>query len=343
MPSTTRRALLSAVTTGAVGTLAGCRSLTNDQASLGPPEATGLSAATLWLGDGVTLPPSASVDTVAEPTDADLAVFPASETTVEPAVETLAADVPVAVVGEDALGTLLAVCDGAERSYGFASNGWDSQTGVAGAVPAGDALNTHVFATTELPRDLPWALGDLLQPPSSDCTVPIEHVPGLEDGRSLGTARIRGYNVVGEFDRRDRVTVLPDSDPTPVFVDTAARIVAGRLGGATGPYRADRVKTVAQFEQSFSDVGPTGQTTAGLAVQNRSDDTDDVVSVEFTAQNGDTRESFTACQRARLVVDDFSGPFRFTGNARFRWADPQLLANETFVHHTPGSAAWYPR
>jgi len=343
MPSTTRRALLATVATGVVGAVAGCQSLTNDRASLGRPSVTGLSAATLWLHDDVSLPPSTDVDRVAEPTEADLAVYPAADASVDPAIETLAADVPVAVAGDDALGTLLSICDGSGRSYGFASNGWNSRTDVAGVVPSFDALDTHVFVTADYPDDLPWALGELLQPPSYERTVPIEHVPLPENVRSLGTARVRGYNTGGEFDRRDRVFVRPDSDPTPVFVDIEATIVAGRRGGPSGPYRTDRVETVAHFDQRFTDVGPSGQTTDALAVQNVSDDTENAANVVFTPRNGETRTSFTACQRARVVVDDFTEPFRYTGNVRSRWTDPQLLEDDDFGHHTPGSAVWYPR
>lgn len=343
MPPQTRRALLATVATGTVGAIAGCGSLTNDDASLGPPEPRGLASATLFLADAVSLPQSADVDAVDDPSDADLAVFPAADASVTPAVEALGADVPVAIAGEAALGTLLAVCRDADRPYGFASNGWNSRTQVAGAVPSFRVLDTHVFVTARVPQDLPWALGGLLQPPSYDCAVPIEHVPVDDAAVSLGTARVRGYNAVGEFDRRDRVTVVPDGDPTPVFVDTEATIRAGRRSGERGPYRADRIKTVAQFDGRFDSVGPAGQTTDALAVQNVSDPTEHTAAVEFSPRTDATRESFTACQRTRLEVENFSGPFRYTGNARFRWADPQLLDDATFVHHTPGSAVWYPR
>jgi len=343
MPSTTRRALLATVATGTVGSVAGCQSLTDDRASLGRPSVTGLTGATLWLDDDVSLPSAVDAETTDTRTDADVAVFPAADASVDPAIETLAADVPVAVAGDDALATLLAICRGADRSYGFTSNGWNSSTDVAGAVPRFEALHTHVFVTADYPDDLPWALGDMLQPATHEPAVPIEHVPLPENARSLGTARVRGYNAVGEFDRRDRVFVRPDSDPMPVFAEMEATIVAGRVGGPTGPYRADRVKTVADFDQRFTDVGPAARTTDALDVRNVSDPTEQLASVEFSPRNGPARESFTACQRARLAVDDLSTPFRYTGNARFRWADPQLLEDETFLHHTPGSAAWYPR
>lgn len=341
MPSTTRRALLATVATGTVGAVAGCQSVTNERGSLGRPSVTGLAASTLWLDDDVSLPPSTAVDRVAEPTGADLAVYPAADASVDSAIETLAADVPVAIAGEDALGTLLAVCRGADRPYGFASNGWNSRTDVAGVVPTFDALDTHVFVTADYPDDLPWALGDLLQPATDEPAVPIEHVPLPENVRSLGTARVRGYNTVGEFDRRDRVLVRPDSDPTPVFVDTEATIVAGRRDGPTGPYRVDRIETVAQFDQQFTGVGPSAQTTDALSVQHVSDPTENEANTVFTPRNSETRSSFTACQRTRLAVDDPVTPFRYTGNVRFRWVDPQLLEDDTFVHHTPGSAVWY--
>lgn len=343
MPSTTRRAFLATVATGAVGAVAGCQSLTNDRPSADPPAVDGLTGSTLFLADGVSLPAGTSVDRVDAPADAELAVFPPRDDSIEPAADTLAADVPVAIAGEDALGTLLSVCRAADRPYGFASNGWNSRTAVAGAVPAFGVLDTHVFVTADLPGDLPWALGDLLHPPSYDCAVPLEHLPVDDAAVSLGTARVRGYNAAGEFDRRDRVAVVPESDPAEVFVDTQGTIVAGRRGGASGPYRTDRVKTVAQFDQRFDAVGPAGQTTEVLGVRNVSDPTENTASAVFQPRNGDAHDSFTACQRARLAVDDFSGPFRYTGNVRFRWADPQLLDDDTFVHHTPGSAAWYPR
>ncbi|QGA83788.1 hypothetical protein [Halomicrobium sp. LC1Hm] len=343
MPSTTRRALLATVATGTVGAVAGCQSLTDDRASLGRPGVTGLSTATLWVGDDVSLPPSTTVDRVSDPSDADLAVYPAVDGSVDSAIETLAADVPVAVVGDDALRTLLEICDGADRPYGFASNGWNSRTDVAGVVPSSGALDTHVFVTADYPDDLPWALGELRQPATHESAVPIEHVPLPENVRELGTARVRGYNAGGEFDRRDRVLVRPGSDPTPVFVDIEATIVAGRRDGPTGPYRTDRVETVAHFDQQFTDVGPSGQTTDALRVQNVSDATENAANTVFTPRNSETRSSFTACQRARVVLDDLSEPFRYTGNVRFRWTDPQLLEDDAFVHHTPGSAVWYPR
>jgi len=346
MPARSRRALLATMATGVVGAAAGCQSLTNDRPTADPPDAVGLSGVTLFLADGVALPPATSVDRVDAPTAADLAVFPPTDASVSRAVETLAADVPIAIAGADALGTLLAVCRAADRPYGFASNGWNSRTAVAGAVPRSGALHTHVFVTADYPDDVPWALGDLLRPATTDCAVPIEHLALPETVASLGTARVRGYNAAGEFDRRDRVLVRTDSgtdsDPTPVFVDTEGTIVAGRRGGPSGPYRADRIETVAHFDQRFTDVGPAGQTTDALRVQNVSDGLDHAANVVFRPQSDATRQSFTACQRTRLAVDDFSGPFRYTGNVRFRWTDAQLLDDDTFVHHTPGSAVWYP-
>jgi len=343
MPPLSRRALLGTLATGSLSVTSGCQALTNDQPTVGPPAVTGLTSRTVFLDDQIDLPPTVDVDVTGTPTDADLAVFRPGAASVESAVETLAADVPIAIVGPDAEGTLLDSCRAADRPYGIARNSRDDTTGVVGAVPAFGTLDTHLFVGAELPRDLPWALGQLLEPATPECAVPPEHVPLPERAVSLGTARIRGYNAVGEFDRRDRVAVAPEQTPTSVFVDTEATIVAGRRGGDTGPYQVDQVTLAALFDQSFDAVGPAGQTTAGLAVQNRSDPLEHEARVEFTPRTAQRRASVTVCQRARLVVESFSGPFSYTGNARFRWTDPQLLEDETWVQHTPGRARWYPR
>lgn len=347
MAPLSRRALLATAATGTAGALAGCGSLLNSSPSPSAPSVRGIDGRPLFVADGVTFPDAAGRDRsfVDDPSDADVAVFPPGDEHVEAVAGALEADTPVAVAGSDAQGTLMRSCGESARSYGFARDSWSPSTRVVAAVPDGPRLHTHLFVGPELPRDLPWALGELFDPAGRECTVPVDEPAVPDAATAIGTARIRGRNDVGGFDRRDRVRVSDDASPTSVFVDTEATIFAGSRGDDGGAYRADRVRIAADFEQDVADAGPGTTDANGLGVthavgSNGSDATS--VDHSFTPETTETRESFTACTRTRVTVEEFADRFSYLANARFRWRDPQLLEDDTWVHHTPGSAVWVP-
>lgn len=341
MPPYTRRALLA---TAAAGATAGCSSVLNSSPSATPPTVTGIEGRSVFVADGVTVPSTDGVATVADPAEADVAVFPPGDDSVAAVARVLRNDTPVAVAGTDAQWTVMQACDETERSYGFASDGWGPDTRVAAAVPRESHLDTHAFVGAELPRDLPWALGELFDPLRGDCAIPVES-PSVPDAAvPVGASRIRGLNDVGGFDRWDRVRTASDDSGTSFFVDTEATIDAGSRDGGAGAYRSDQVRLAADFDGFVADVGPGTAEGDGLTATHTvvSDDSAGT-SVDHTfSPPDDTRESFTACTRAKVTVEAFEAPFSYVANARFRWRDPQLLEDDTWGHHTPGNAVWYP-
>lgn len=342
MPPLPRRALLSTAAATAAG-LAGCNALS----STGPGEHSrsedGLDGRSLFLADGVAFPAVDGVTEVTDAADADLAVFPAEESAVERVAAALAEDTPAAVAGEHAQLILMRACRRADRSHGFASDSWGSDTRVAAAVPRTGTLSTHLFVDARGSADLPWALGEVFDPAAGDCTHPVES-PALAGSIRIGTARVRGRNDAAGFDRRDRVWTVPDADRTAMIVEQEATILAGEADEGDAAYRADRVELVAEFDQAVAAVGPGTVDGDGLSIS-QSGGTGGgpgTVSHAFEPTAEGTRRSFTACQRARVSAETVAAPFSYTANARFQWRDSRLLGDDLRNHHTPGQAVWYP-
>lgn len=342
MPSRSRRAFLTATGVG-LGSLAGCTALSTEPPTAPPPTADGLTGRTVFVDSQVSVPDRVEFDRTNDTTAADIAVFAPSEASVEQAAVTLADGTPVAVAGTDAQWTLMQACRELDASYGLASSGWGAQTRFVAAVPRGGRLDTHIVVGAELPRDLPWALSETLSPPAQSCTAPFEHVELPEDVTRLGTARIRGRNDVAGFDRRDSVLVAADDDVTPVYVDTSATIWSGDAADGDDRYRADSVVLASEFDSRLDRIGPGSKTTESLTVADKSDTTEDEARQVFTPTTDAARDGFTACSRCRVVPDELGDRFSYLANARFRWRDPRLLrSDDTWGHHTPGEAVWYP-
>ena len=344
MSSLSRRALLATVATGSAGALAGCNALNPLSSDVDTPTPGDLGGRTVYAAD-VSLPDG--VDRVDDPAAADVAAFPADDSSVAPATDALAADTPVAVVGADAQWTAMHVCDADGRSYGFASNGWGPNVRVVAVTPSSDHLLTHRFVGVDAPADLPWVLGEVVTPTREDCTLAsvASVVPdGVESGAELvGASRTLGRNDAAGFDRWDRVRTAAGDGWAAAVVDVAATILAGsEVAGGDDRYRADRVRLVAEFEASLDGVAPAARTAAGLRVGNRSDPTENTAEHVYSPTTDATRRSFTACQRSYVTADETPRPFSYTANVRFRWRDPRPLRDDRWTHHTPGRAVWYP-
>ncbi len=346
MSPLSRRALLAAAATGSAGALAGCGALPSLSSDADTPTPGGLGGRTVYAAD-VPLPDDAGVRTVDDPAAADVAAFPAGDSSVAPATDALAAGTPVAVAGEDAQWTATHVCDADGRSYGLSSDAWGPNTRVVAVTPSPDHLLTHRFVGVGVPADLPWVLAEVVSPTREDCTLPAvaSVVPdGVESGAALaGVCRTLGRNDVAGFDRWDRVRTAAGDGWTAAVVDVAATVLAGsEVSGGDDRYHADGVRLVAEFEASLDGVAPAARTAAGLRVENRSDPTTNAARHAYSPTTDAARRSFTACQRSYLTADEMPRPFSYTANVRFRWRDPRLLDDDRWTHHTPGRAVWYP-
>ena len=344
MPPRSRRALLATVATGVAGSIAGCGSVLNSSPSTAAPPVHGVGGRRIFVASGVEFPNTDHVSLVNDPDDADVAVFPSGDDQITE-VTVLADNMPVVVAGRDAQWTVMQACDETGRSYGFARDSWGANTRIAAAVPNDNRLDTHLFVGAELPRDLPWALGELFDPLLKDCTVPVESPSVPDDGVFVGASRIRGVNDAGGFDRWDRLYTVSGDEPTSFFLNIEATIYGGSTTGDDGAYRPEQVRLVAEFDNVVDTVGPGTTDANGLSIAHTIVSTENGgtnVDHTFTPQTAATRESFTAGTRIEIHVEDESLPFSYIGNGRFRWHDSQMLNDDTWVHHTPGNAVWHP-
>ena len=344
MSPRSRRALLATATATAVGALAGCSALSSKPSADRPPESNSLSGTSVFLAPGVEFPDGTAAETVTNRAAADVAVYPSGDGSVAPVADALAADTPVAVAGSDAQWTLMRACADDGRSYGFARDSWGPETRVVAADPFDDRIDTHLFVGATLPRDLPWALGEALGSTVApdDCTAPVESPLVPADASLVGASRIRGRNDVAGFDRWDRVWTVRGSTPAVFVAERQGRIFGGDAAANDGRYRADGVTLVTEFDAGFDAVGPAAGERNGLSIGNESDPIENEARHAFATTTDATRESFTACQRSRVVVDAFEAPFSYVGNGRFAWRDLRLLDDDVWNHHTPGRAVWYP-
>ena len=107
----------------------------------------------MFAAEDVTLPRAESLDRTADPSTADVAVYPA-DGHVESLIASLETGTVTAVVGTDAQAALMEACAADSRSYGFARNSWGPETSVVAANPRDDRIDTHLFVGVDLPDDL---------------------------------------------------------------------------------------------------------------------------------------------------------------------------------------------
>lgn len=333
MSPPSRRALLAALGTSTASVLAGCTA--PGTKSIGPPPVDGIEGHPVFAADGVTLPDNPAVTTVDSVAAADVAVFPASDSAIDGVTAALEADTVTAVSGRDSQHTLMQACARDSRSYGFASDGWEPDTRVVAADPHDSHLDTHVFVGAEIPRDLPWALGEIFEPAVGDC--PPADV-GPSESTLLGRSRIRGRNQVAGFDRWDRVAVGSNDGESTVTTDVRATILAGSEVAGDDRYRADQLRTSVEFDQS---VTAAARSKSDAGVDLRTGGGERETRTTFVPTDEATRRTFTGCQRSVVTAPTNGWPFSYIGNVRFRWRDPRLLGDEEYHHHTPGASVWY--
>lgn len=347
MPPLSRRALLATMAAGTAGTSAGCSGWIDDS-STNANAPSELANRTVFAAEGVTLPRAESLDRTADPSNADVAVYPA-DASVDSITDSLQAETATAVVGADAQAALMEACAADGRSYGFARNSWGPETSVVAATPSGDRIDTHLFVGVDLPDDLLWALDDALVTTGPECTLrqnSSEHSERFtEDTQPVSISRIRGVNDVGGFDRWDRVRATRHAGGAGYVVDLTGTIFAGPAARHDSNYRSDQIRLVThtdgQVESATLGVG--GVSVDALQTDDRSKRSDGVVEQAVTPESDAARQSFTACQRAVITTDTVEKQFSYTANGRFRWRKSGLLDDDLWHHHTPGQAVWYPR
>lgn len=343
MPLSTRRALLATAGTGVVSSLAGCGSLLSNSPSAEAPVLTRSEGYRVFVTDEVAFPNAETVSFVKNESSADVSVYPSGDDQIQQIRDCLTDGQPAVVAGADAQWTVMQACADSGRRYGLTQSGWKPTDRIAAAVPKQGRLDTHKFVGTELPRDLPWAVSELLTPLLSDRPMTLElEVP--DSSQTIGRSRIRGVNDVGGFDRWDTVRVAADAEPAVVSVDIQATVYGGSTLKDTSSYEPDRIRFVSDFPGRITQTAPQN-THVGSLIVNISESIDpenSLMRYTFTPQEKAELGSFTACARAIFQTQDTEPPISYTSNGRFRWRDSRLLEDDTWVHHTPGEAVWYP-
>lgn len=347
MPPLSRRALLATMATGAAATSAGCSTWVGEPSpnSDTPHE---LANRMVFAAEEVSLPRAESLNRTADPSTADVVVYPA-DASVEAITSSLQAETVTAVVGTDAQATLMEACAADGRSYGFARNSWGPETSVVAANPRDDRIDTHLFVGVDLPDDLLWALDEAFVATGPECTLCQDSSDHPE--RFTGTtqpvsiSRIRGVNDVGGFDRWDRVSATRHADGADYIVDISGTIFAGSAARQASNYRSDQIRLVTHTDgqTEYVGLGIGGVPVDALQIDDRSNRSDGVVELAVTPGSDASRQSFTACQRAVITTETVEEQFSYTANGRFRWQKSGLFDDDLWHHHTPGQAVWYPR
>lgn len=343
MPPCTRRALLATAGTGVITSLAGCGSLLNNSPSAEAPPFEGIDGYRVFMAEGVDFPNVEAVSFVGEESSADVSVYPSGDDHVQQVRDCLADGQPAVVAGPDAQWTVMQACAKSDRRYGFAQNGWTPTDRIAAAVPKQGRLDTHKFVGAELPRDLPWAVSEVLDPQLPDYPEPLDlQIP--DGSTTIGRSRIRGVNDVGGFDRWDIVRLAAKAEPAVISLDLQATIYGGATPKDASSYKPDRIRFVSDGPGNITGTSPRDTDLDSLAVETTDSAGSDesLMQYTFTPQKNAELRSFAACTRTQFQTDDTEPPISYDSNGRFRWRDPQLLEDDTWVHHTPGEAVWYP-
>jgi hypothetical protein len=343
MPPCTRRALLTAAGTGVVASLAGCGSLVNNSPLAEAPPVGELDGYRVFIAEGVDFPNPGAVSSVKDSASADVSVYPSGDDQVQQVRGCLTDGRPAVVVGANAQWTVMQACADSDRRYGFTQNGWGPTDRIAAAVPKQGRLDTHKFVGAELPRDLPWAVSEVLEPSLPECPEPLDlEVP--DGATTIGRSRIRGVNDVGGFDRWDTLRLAAKTEPAVVSVDMQATMYGGSTQSDTSSYKPDRIRFVSDFPERITGMSPQDADIDGLTVETTGSAGSETTLMQytFTPQEKIDLWSFAACTRMQFQTRDTEPPISYDSNGRFRWRDPQLLDDDTWVHHTPGQAVWYP-
>jgi hypothetical protein len=151
-------------------------------------------------------------------------------------------------------------------------------------------------------------------------------------------------NDVGGFDRWDIVRLAAKAEPAVISVDMQATIYGGATPQDASSYRPDRIRFVSDVPGNITGKSPQNTDLDALAVETTDGAGSDksLVQYTFTPQKNAELRSFAACTRTQFQTNDTEPPISYISNGRFRWHDPQLLEDDTWVHHTPGEAVWYP-
>ncbi|RLM34679.1 hypothetical protein DVK01_13400 [Haloarcula sp. Atlit-120R] len=272
-----------------------------------------------------------------------MSVYPSGDDQVQQVRDCLTDGRPAVVAGADAQWTVMQACADSERRYGFTQNGWGPTDRIAAAVPKQGRLDTHKFVGAELPRDLPWAVSEVLEPSLPECPAPLE-LEGPDGATTIGRSRIRGVNDVGGFDRWDTLRMAANVDPAVVSVDMQATVYGGSTQSDTSSYKPDRIRFVSDFPGKISGMSPQDAGLDSLTVEATSNTGPETTLTQytFTPRGKRYQGAFAACARTQFRTRKTEPPISYDSNGRFRWRDPQLLDDDTWVHHTPGQAVWYP-
>jgi hypothetical protein len=297
----------------------------------------------VFAAEEVTLPRAESLDRTADPSTADVAVYPA-DGHVESLIASLKRGTVTAVVGTDAQAALIEACAADGRAYGFARNSWGPETSVVAANPHDDRIDTHLFVGVDLPDDLLWVLDEAFVTAGPECALRgnrsdrSERV--RENPQSVSVSRIRGVNDIGGFDRWDRVRATRHADGASYVVGITGTIFAGSAARHASNYRSDQIRLVTHAEGQIesANVGVGGVPIDALQTDDRSKHSDGVVEQAVAPESDAARQSFTACQRAVIVTPAVEEQFSYTANGPFRWRKPGVFDDDLWHHHTPGRA-----
>lgn len=331
---------------GATGTSAGCSGWI-DEPPTNANASPKLANRTVFAAEGVTLSRAESPDRTADPSSADVAVYPA-DANVDSITDALQTETVTAVVGTDAQTALMEACAADGRSYGFARNSWGPETSVVAATPSGDRIDTHLFVGVDLPDDLLWALDDAFETTGPECTLRQNSLDNSErvtgDTQPVSISRIRGVNDVGGFDRWDRVHATRHADSAGYVVDITGAILAGPASKHASDYRSDQIRLVTHADGQVESVslGTGGVPVEALQIDDRSKHSEGVVEQTVTSESDAARQCFKTCQHSFITTDPIEEQFSYTANGRFRWRTPGLFDDDLWHHHTPGQAVWYP-
>ncbi|RDI70237.1 hypothetical protein [Halopelagius longus] len=298
-----------------------------------------LSGRTVGVAGDVSFPPVSGVSVTSRPADADAFVLPASDAHYESALDALERGTPAIVAGDDAPLYARRVCERSGRRYGLPSDSWSPIDRIAAVVPVEDRLDVQYLRPRRdaaLEARLPWAVGEILdgRPPEFSISDP----PRPDGGVELGEVRTRGRVKAGDYDRWDRVTLLPDR--SQAVVETTATVTTVDASFPDG-YLVDDVSIQTAFEGVPVDAtGPAGKTTDAYAVTEETNEEENRVTHTFSAENADARRSLTVGARTVVSLEDRPSSFGYVGNARFRWRRRTLLGDDPWVAHTPGRSVW---
>lgn len=296
-----------------------------------------LSGRTVGVAGDVSFPPVSGVTVATGPAESDAFVLPASDAYYESALDALEGETPAIVVGDDAPLHAQRVCERTGRVYGVPSDSWSPDDRIAAVVPADDRLGVQYLRPrrdADPESRLPRAVGDVLdgRPPE----FPVGDPPRPGGGVELGAVRMRGRVEVGDYDRWDRVTLLPAE--SRAVVETTATVTADDPSLFDG-YRIDGVSVQTAFDRAtVAATGPAPETTDAYSVTEETDDAAGPVIHVFSPESADARRSLTVGARTVVSLDSLESSFGYVGNVRFRWRRP--LRDDPWVAHTPGRAVW---